>query len=118
MKALALLIETELEGLESRALVRRIAEWLVRGKTARAVVVVFGTEHRLLDEVGAELGGEGERRLVCLEPALEGARLVLKDLDSGVSLQVCVQVRFRQVRVSLLQRLPLPLVLAEEVVGA
>ena len=91
---------------------------MLRGLAAGAVIVVLGAEHRLLYEVGAELGREREWRLVRLESALKDARLVLKDLDSRMSLQVRMQVGLRQVRVSLPQCLPLPLVLAEEVVGA
>ena len=85
---------------------------------AGAVVVVLRTEHRLLNEIGAELWRHGERRLVGLKSALEDAGLILEDLHAGMSLQLSMQVGLCQVSVSLLQRLPLSLVLAKEIVWA
>ncbi len=80
MKALALLIKTELNRLEMRSLVGWVAEGLILRKTTWTVEVILGAEDGLVNDVGANFGRNRERCLILSQSTLE---LIIFKLFNG-----------------------------------
>lgn len=93
MQAFALFVEAEFDWFEVRALVRRVAEGLVLREAAGAVEVVLCAEYGFFNDVGADLGRDGECSIGgCVEAPFELVVLVLFDCDAATREKRRVQV--------------------------
>lgn len=96
----------------------RVAEGLVFRQAARTVVVVLGSEERLLHYVWANFWRDRKWLLLRVETSLECTALELLDGHSLMADEIWVQMLHIEVRISLLDCLSLFLILAKEIIWA